>query len=156
MGSDEALEAAARAAAGASRPSGDGALAGVGVDLVDLERFAAILARTPRLAERVFAPEERGLPVRSLAARFAAREAAIKAIGGLDGLDLVDLEVVRGADGAPAFARGPRLDAALRARGIGELRLSLSHDGASAIAFVVAERAPRGADADAGRGLAGA
>lgn len=121
-------------------PSG---IAGVGVDLVDVERFAGILARTPRFAARVFAPGELGLPVRSLAARFAAREAAMKAIGGLEGLALADFEVVRGEDGAPAFARGPRLAAVLADRGIGTLHLSLAHDGGGAIAMVVAERAAR-------------
>ncbi|MBN6777261.1 holo-ACP synthase [Pseudoclavibacter alba] len=114
-------------------------LAGIGVDTVELSRFAAVLDGTPRFLERVFAPGERGLSCRSLAARFAAREAAIKAIGGLDGLTLLDLEVVREPSGAPRFARGERLDAVLASRGIGALHLSLSHDGNQAIAFVVAE-----------------
>lgn len=116
-------------------------LAGIGVDTVDIPRFDAVLRRTPRFLERVFAPGEQALPVRSLAARFAAREAAMKAIGGLSGLSLRDLEVAKDEHGAPRFACGPVLARVLEERGIGALHLSLSHDGAQAIAFVVAERA---------------
>lgn len=122
-------------------PAASGAIAGIGVDVVDLARLEGALDRSPRFLERVFAPGERELPPRSLAARWAAREAAMKAIGGLGGISLLDLEVVRGEAGEPAFARGPRLARELERRGIGVLHLSMTHDGPVAIAFVVAERA---------------
>ncbi len=57
------------------------AIAGIGVDVVDLARFERAVARTPKLRDRLFAESERGLPLRSLAGRFAAKEALIKALG---------------------------------------------------------------------------
>ena len=54
---------------------------GVGIDVVDIGRFGATLERTPALRERLFTPEERDLPLQSLAARFAAKEAVAKALG---------------------------------------------------------------------------
>ena len=54
---------------------------GVGIDVVDIDRFGQTLERTPRLRERLFTPAERELPLQSLAARFAAKEAAAKALG---------------------------------------------------------------------------
>ena len=53
---------------------------GSGIDVVDIQRFERQLERTPRLRERLFVPSERGLPLQSLAARFAAKEAAAKAL----------------------------------------------------------------------------
>src|SRR5204863_8503051 len=73
---------------------------GVGTDLVGVRRFAATLRRTPALAERLFTPAERvtgrGGPrsARSLAARFAAKEAAAKALGAPPGYRFTDCEVV--------------------------------------------------------------
>ncbi|CAG7844155.1 Holo-[acyl-carrier-protein] synthase [Pseudoclavibacter triregionum] len=122
-------------------PAASGAIAGIGVDVVDVTRLEGAIERSPRFLERVFAPGERELPPRSLAARWAAREAAMKAIGGLGGISLLDLEVVRRDGGEPAFARGPRLARELERRGICALHLSMTHDGPVAIAFVVAERA---------------
>ena len=54
---------------------------GLGVDLVDVARFEATLRRTPGLGPRLFTDRERSLPARSLAARFAAKEALAKALG---------------------------------------------------------------------------
>lgn len=125
-------------------PAGSG-IRGVGVDVVSIPRFARALERAPRFRGRVFSPDESKLPARSLAARFAAREAALKAMGGFrdDGprFTLRDLEVVRDADGAPAFRSGAALAAVLAHRGIRTLHLSLSHDGDVAMAMVVAEGA---------------
>ena len=56
-------------------------IVGIGVDAVDVERFRRALERTPRLADRLFTERERTLSVQSLAARFAAKEAFIKAMG---------------------------------------------------------------------------
>ena len=58
----------------------------IGVDIVDVGRFAATLGANARLAGRLFTPAERGLPARSLAARFAAKEAVAKALGAPGGL----------------------------------------------------------------------
>ena len=80
----------------------NGALVGIGIDSVDIPRFAEILARRPGLAARLFTPGEQryaaGLanPVPTLAARFAAKEAVMKALGvGLGAFGWADVEVVR-------------------------------------------------------------
>jgi holo-[acyl-carrier protein] synthase len=114
-------------------------IVGVGVDVVEIERFAAILARRPRLLERLFAPDERGLTVASLAARFAAKEAVAKALGAPAGLAWQDCEVVSAASGRPWLVlRGTVAKAAADA-GVRHWHLSLSHDAGIASALVVAE-----------------
>jgi holo-[acyl-carrier protein] synthase len=61
---------------------------GIGVDLVDLARFERAVTRTPNLLARLFVPAERDLPLRSLAGRFAAKEALIKALGDITSMHL--------------------------------------------------------------------
>ncbi|MGZ4594993.1 MAG: 4'-phosphopantetheinyl transferase superfamily protein, partial [Actinomycetes bacterium] len=61
-------------------------IVGVGIDVVDVERFARILARRPGLAARLFTVGERRHSAASLAARFAAKEAVAKALGAPTGL----------------------------------------------------------------------
>jgi holo-[acyl-carrier protein] synthase len=116
-------------------------IVGIGVDLVDVPRFVRSIDRTPGLVERLFAEGERGRAPRSLAARFAAKEALIKALGDSSGFRWHDMEVVTDDDGKPSFLLGGRVAETARARGVGAIHLSLSHDGDSALAFVVAERA---------------
>ena len=85
-------------------------IVGVGIDVVDVDRFARILRRRPGMAERLFTPAERGLPPASMAARFAAKEAVAKALGAPNGMLWHDCEVVRAASGRPErHARGPAL-----------------------------------------------
>lgn len=114
-------------------------IAGIGVDTVDIERFGRQLERTPALRERLFAASERGLPLHSLAARFAAKEALVKALGGSGALGWQDLVVERDRDRAPGFARTEALAAALAARGADRAHLSMTHDAGVATAFVVIE-----------------
>ena len=116
---------------------------GIGVDLVDIARFDAAVARTPRLVERVFAPEERdGLALASLAARFAAKEAVAKVLVRTTGLRWHDCRIARGGAGEPVLEIDGTVAAAATARGIARWHLSLSHDGGLAIAYVVAEGRP--------------
>ncbi|MGW9021821.1 holo-ACP synthase [Leucobacter chromiiresistens] len=115
---------------------------GIGVDTVDVARFERTLDRTPRLRERLFAPAERERPMRSLAGRFAAKEALIKALGGSDGLGWHDMEIRRESDRRPSFARTERLLAVLGSAGAAMPHLSVTHDGGIATAFVVVEVAP--------------
>ena len=61
-------------------------IVGLGIDVVDVARFAETLERTPRLLERVFTIRERDRPIASHAARFAAKEALAKALGAPHGL----------------------------------------------------------------------
>jgi holo-[acyl-carrier protein] synthase len=112
---------------------------GVGIDVVDVERFAGILARRPALAERLFTPAERGLPVASLAARFAAKEAVAKALGAPAGLAWHDCEVVTAASGRPSLRLRATVLAAAQSAGVTGWHVSLSHDAGIASAVVVAE-----------------
>lgn len=124
-----------------------GSVLGIGVDLASAERLGAALKRRPGLLGRLFTEGEaercmsRGDPYPSLAARFAAKEACMKALGTGwgQGVSFRDI-VVEGAFGDP-----PRL--ALRGRAAERFRemggrcahLSLSHEGGLAAAFVVLE-----------------
>lgn len=113
---------------------------GIGVDIVDIARFERTLERTPRLRERLFSPRERELPARSLAARYAAKEALIKAFGGSDGLYWSEIEVTPEESGRPWFTLHGESAATAAARGIGAIHLSMSHDGGMATAYVIAEK----------------
>jgi len=116
-------------------------IVGIGVDLVDVPRFERALTRTPRLRERLFAPAERPLRPRSLAARYAAKEALIKALGGSDGVHWTDIEVASEPSGRPVFALSGDTARTVAERGITTVHLSLSHDANLATAYVVAEAA---------------
>ena len=122
-------------------------IVGVGIDVVDITRFEASLARTPGLAGRLFTEAERGLPPRSLAARFAAKEALAKALGAPRGLLWTDAEVVTAATGRPHLAVSGTVAAAAARLGVTSWHLSLSHDAGIASAVVIAE-----ADQPAGLG----
>ena len=114
-------------------------IVGIGIDVVDVERFVETLERTPALRERVFTAAERALPPASLAARFAAKEALAKALGAPGGLQWHDAEVVKDDEGRPSFV----LQGTVQKRAVGlrvtTIHLSLSHDAGIASAMVVAE-----------------
>ena len=112
---------------------------GVGIDVVDVERFGATLERTPALRERLFTDEERALPLNSLAARFAAKEALAKALGAPVGLEWHDATVRRSDDGRPHLVVTGTVAARAEALGASSLHVSLSHDAGIASAVVVAE-----------------
>ena len=117
---------------------------GIGVDTVDIARFERAIDRTPALRSRLFTESERELASASLAARFAAKEALIKALGDSHGLAWHDMEVVRGADRAPSFAPTSALQRELGELGGGSVHLSMTHDGGMATAFVIVETAADG------------
>ena len=114
-------------------------IVGVGIDVVDIARFARSLSRTPGLATRLFTEQERGLHPRSLAARFAAKEALAKALGAPRGLKWTDAEVRREADGRPSLHVDGTVAEAAGRLGITAWHVSLSHDGGVAMAVVIAE-----------------
>lgn len=116
-------------------------IVGIGVDLVDLARFERAVDRTPRLRDRLFAESERDRPLRSLAGRFAAKEALIKALGSSDGVHWLDITVSNDPQGDPRFEISGETADVIASRGITSLHLSMSHDAGAAVAFVVAERA---------------
>ena len=113
---------------------------GIGVDLVDIPRFERLVDRTPRLLERLFSEAERQLKLHSLAARYAAKEALIKALGDSDGLHWSEIEIASEPSGKPVFALSGATAAVVAGRGIDALHLSLSHDAGLAAAYVIAER----------------
>ena len=109
---------------------------GIGIDVVDIDRFVESLARTPALAERLFTLGEQGLPPASQAARFAAKEALAKALNAGKSLAWHNVEVVNLESGKPEFifhGEIARLVAGSR------VHLSLSHDGGIASAMVIVE-----------------
>src|SRR5918997_4846091 len=105
-------------------------MSGVGIDLLDVERFERVLRRRPRLAERLFTDAEReyaaarARPAVHLAARFCAKEAVAKALG-LTAWSFRDVEVV--ATGAAPQLRLTGTVAARAAELGGELAISLTH-----------------------------
>lgn len=119
---------------------------GLGTDVVDIDRLRTVLERTPRVADRVFTDGERALaasrrdPVPALAARFAAKEAVMKALGvGLGAFELRDVEVVREPSGRPILRLTGRAAALADEAGVTRWHLSLSHSDLVAIAVVGAE-----------------
>lgn len=117
-------------------------IVGIGVDVVDLARFERAVSRTPALLERLFTPAERVLPLRSLAGRFAAKEALIKAFGDSTGVQWQDMEVVSNSLGNPSFHLHGAVADIAAAKGIDTVHLSMSHDAGVAIAYVIAESQP--------------
>jgi len=115
------------------------AVVGVGIDVVDLARFEQALTRTPALRERLFTAAEAVLPVASLAARFAAKEAIAKALGAPRGLEWHDAEVVSEETGRPQFTLRGTVLARVQEVGAQHVHVSLSHDAGIASAVVVLE-----------------
>lgn len=117
---------------------------GVGVDTVSLSRFENKLVDTPRLKERLFLESETNTDGaeagnHTLAGRFAAKEAVIKALAGEPGIEWHGIEVGKESSGKPViWLHGETAKVALR-QGVRKLHVSISHDGDSAVAFVVAE-----------------
>lgn len=115
---------------------------GTGIDLVDIPRFERTIQRTPRLLQRLFTPAEQTLRLPSLAARYAAKEALIKTLGGSDGVHWTEIEIASAASGAPHFVLTGTTAQVVRDRNITTLHLTLTHDAGLAAAFVVAEGEP--------------
>lgn len=123
-------------------------LIGLGLDLVDVSRMRRTLGRTPGFEARVFTAAEssdarqRRDPAEGFAARFAAKEAVLKAMGlGLWEVPLVDIELARAGGGAPGIVLHGRAGLAASARGIDTWEVSVSHDGGIAAAVAAALRA---------------
>jgi holo-[acyl-carrier protein] synthase len=116
-------------------------IVGIGVDLVDVARFETAIANTPKLKDRLFTDGEKSLNGYSLAARFAAKEALMKAVGKAQGLSFQEVEIVKDEFGKPSFELSGTSEKTVQDKGIANLHLSLSHDGQMAIAYVIAEGA---------------
>lgn len=118
---------------------------GIGVDLVEVDRMRTALARTPTLAARLFTDGERAYadaardPSERYAARFAAKEAVLKALGvGIGAADWHDIEVVRADSGRPSLVLRGRALALAEAAGVADWLLTMTHTETMAEAIAVA------------------
>ncbi len=114
-------------------------IVGIGTDLVEIARLEQALERTPTLRERVFTPSEASMPLESLAARFAAKEALAKALGASGGLSWQDAEVVVDSAGRPGLELRGTVAASAQELSVDRVHLSFSHDGGFAVALVILE-----------------
>ncbi len=119
---------------------------GIGVDAVEIARFRRSLERTPSMRARIFTAAEleyvssKADPVPSLAVRFAAREAVMKALGvGLGAFGFHEAWVTRAESGAPSLCIVGKAAQLATASGVTRWHLSLTHSDSLAIAYVVAE-----------------
>ncbi|MFO8058086.1 MAG: holo-ACP synthase [bacterium] len=119
---------------------------GTGIDLADVDRVGAMIKRFGnRFTRRVFTPAEisycegRKEPAYSYAARFAAKEAAMKALGKGwgSGVRFKQIEVVAGR--TPSLLLHGEAEKEARRQGVGRLHLSLTHEKGLAAAVAVAE-----------------
>jgi holo-[acyl-carrier protein] synthase len=118
---------------------------GIGIDAVDIERFRRSLERTPSMQQRIFTDSElayvapKADPVPSLAARFASREAVMKAMGlGLGAFGFHEVWVDHRESGEPRLNVTGRAAQLADERGIESWHLSITHTDQVAIAYVVA------------------
>lgn len=119
-------------------------IVGIGVDVVEVERIRRLLESKPGFRERVFTEaeiddcESEADPTRCFAVRWAAREAATKALGGILGLDWKEIAVRRGPDGEPHLALDGKALVRAKELGADEVLVSLSHEKSVAAAFCIA------------------
>lgn len=117
---------------------------GIGIDTVEVPRFALVLKRRPNLVGRLFSPQEIEYstkfkdPTERFAARFGAKEAVMKALGvGIGAFGFHEVQVVS-TTGAPYLElSGKALDLA-NSKGVGKCLVSLTHTTVSATAIVIA------------------
>ena len=118
---------------------------GIGVDLVDVERFRNVLLRTPNIVSRLFRPLEREYaekakdPAERYAGRFAVKEATLKSLGlGLGSMPMYDIEVVRESSGQPTLCLHGKAFTRSEDAGVTRWELSITHTDHLALATVVA------------------
>lgn len=118
---------------------------GIGIDAVDIARFRRLLERRPNLRSRLFTNEElqslaaQSDDAASLAARFAVREATMKALGvGLGAFDFHDVSVAKHDSGAPHLIVTGRAHELARSQGVDGWHVSITHTDTVAMAVVAA------------------
>lgn len=119
---------------------------GLGVDIVEIDRMAALLARSPHFAERVFSERERAYcdaksnPAAHYAARFAAKEAVVKALGTgfSQGIGVRDIEVRLYATGKPVAELSGRAAEVAAEQGVRDISISLTYTRTEAVACALA------------------
>ena len=115
-------------------------IVGIGIDVVEIERFTETLRRSPAIVDRLFLPTEAELVPGSLAGRFAAKEALAKALGAPAGMHWVDVETYVEDSGQPCLTMRGTVLAQANALGVTSSHVSISHDGGMASSVVVLER----------------
>lgn len=130
------------------------AIHGVGIDAVDLEHFARTVKAHPEFTRLVFTRREfrrYRLALQSLAARFAVKEAFIKAAGAREGTRLKEIETLSDSRGQPCVILHGRAQRLCRRLGISRVLVTMSHSRYVAVAHVIllarrdrAERRRRG------------
>ena len=128
-----------------------GSIIGIGVDLVELERIAHILARhRRRFVERICRPDEcerrqGDALVQHVGGLFAAKEAVLKALGTgwREGLRFRDVEIHKSEHGAPLVSLHDAAQARAEALGVDSVHVSISHERAYAVAFAILEGVSR-------------
>lgn len=120
---------------------------GIGIDIVRIERMKRVVGKWgKRFLERVFTEDEisycyaKKEPYLSLAVRFAAKEALIKAIGPVSPVSLTDIEIVNVEMGKPILRVKGKLESILKEKLIKKAHLSLSHEHEYGVACVVLEQ----------------
>ena len=113
------------------------AITGIGIDVVDIDRFKESLDRTPGLLARVFTENESKLKISSLAARFAAKEALAKALYAKSEFSWQDAEILSEVSGKPYFVFSGEMKVRLEGHTV---HLTLSHDAGIASAMVIVEK----------------
>ncbi len=118
---------------------------GIGIDIVEVNRIEQAISRRKRFTERIFTETEREYclskrrPHLHFAVRFAAKEAALKALGtGMRGVKWTDFEVRRDKWGKPYLSLSGNAAAVARERGICDIFISLSFSRESAVASAIA------------------
>ena len=121
----------------------------IGIDIIEVYRIRETLARTPRFTARVFTDAERvyceakgAAAAQSFAARFAAKEAFLKALktGWRGKITWHDIEIVSGKDGVPTLNIEGEARKILENFGANQIHLSLSHTSEHAVAQVILEK----------------
>ncbi|HEY3040938.1 MAG TPA: holo-ACP synthase [Pyrinomonadaceae bacterium] len=121
----------------------------IGIDIIEVARIREVLQRTPRFRERVFTPSERAycdsrgaVAAQHYAARFAAKEAALKALqtGWRGGISWQDVEIGSRDSGAPYLILHATVKDLFNSSGATAAHLSLSHTMEHAIAEVILEK----------------
>lgn len=125
-------------------------MVGIGVDIIEISRIErALAAHGSRLRDRVFTEREiayclaAGRSVERFATRFAAKEAARKALGAatpVAALAWHEVEIIASPEGAPHLEFHGRAAELIRELGVTRSHLSLSHGRDQAVAMVVLER----------------
>jgi holo-[acyl-carrier protein] synthase len=117
---------------------------GIGIDVIEIGRVAGAIGRQPRFLEKVYTVDEtdqclkKGRPESSFAARFAAKEAVFKSLGGGWSLGWLSVEIIADPAGQPQVRLHGRAEARAEELGVREIKVSLTHSRQTACAVAIA------------------